>query len=52
MGQLYTERSRAARNASERTAHREEAARWINKVLEAQPDNPAAAQALEALRGP
>jgi len=52
MGQLHTERSRAARNATERTAHRAEAERWINKVLEAQPDNAAAAQALEALRVP
>ena len=52
MGQLYVERSRAARTSAERAALRENAARWINKVLDAQPDNAAAAQAMDALRAP
>lgn len=52
MGQLFAERSRGARNSQERAAHRAEAERWINKVLEAQPDNAGAAQAIEALRAP
>lgn len=52
LGLLFSERRRQARDVAERARHAAEAERWIHQVLELQPDNAAAAQALDALRAP
>jgi tetratricopeptide (TPR) repeat protein len=52
LGLLFSERRKQARTAIERASHAAEAERWIRQVLESQPDNAAAAQALDQLRAP
>jgi tetratricopeptide (TPR) repeat protein len=50
LGVLHTERFLAARGATERAEASKEAQKWLQKVLDAQPENALASRALERLR--
>lgn len=49
LGVLHTERFTRAKTAEERKTASAEAAKWLSKVLEAQPDNAIASRALETV---
>ncbi|MFO0595973.1 MAG: tetratricopeptide repeat protein [Myxococcaceae bacterium] len=50
LGILHTEHFTKARTDAERTTAANEATRWLNRVLEAQPENAIASRALERLK--
>lgn len=50
LGVLHTERFTRARSATEREQAATEAGKWLEKVLEAQPENALASRALERVR--
>jgi len=50
LGVLHTERFTKAKTPGERDAASAEATKWLNKVLEAQPENAIASRALERLK--
>jgi tetratricopeptide (TPR) repeat protein len=52
LGLLHADRYHHASRPEERTRAAEEAARWLRKVLEAQPENVVASRTLESLRAP
>jgi Flp pilus assembly protein TadD len=52
LGVLHTERFTHARSSSERSEAAAEASKWLNKVLDAQPENAIASRALERLNAP
>ena len=47
---LHTERYGKAKQLSEKKAAADEAAKWLEKVLEAQPENALASKALERVK--
>ncbi|MDY7230649.1 tetratricopeptide repeat protein [Hyalangium rubrum] len=50
LGLLFTERALQARRPEDRRTASEEAEKWLQKVLEAQPDNAMASRALQQLK--
>jgi tetratricopeptide (TPR) repeat protein len=50
LGMLHAERYLKARQPAEKKAASEEAAKWLTKVLEAQPENALASRALETIK--
>ena len=52
LGLLHAEHAFKAKSAKERSEARAEASKWLDKVLEAQPENALASRALEKLNSP
>jgi len=50
LGVLHTERFTKAKSASEKKEASTEAAKWLEKVLDAQPENALASRALERIK--
>ncbi len=52
LGVLHTERFTKAKNATEKKEAAAEASKWLEKVIEAQPENALAPRALERVKRP